>query len=183
MPVRCSVFIATSLDGFIARADGGIDWLNEANARVPPGEDCGYHAFTATIDAMVIGRRTFEQVLGFGGWVYGPTRVVVLSRTLTELPRTLPETVTLSRDRPRDVVDQLSAEGKSHLYIDGGLTIQAFLADGLIDDLTITLIPILLGSGAPLFGPLASDVRLELVASRSYPFGFVQNQYRVLRDG
>ena len=178
---ECNVFIATSLDGFISRPDGSIDWLDEANALVPAGEDCGYGQFMAGIDVLVMGRNTFEQVLTFGEWPYGATPVIVLSRSLTSLPAHLPGTVSLSAEEPAQLVQRLSAAGLEHLYIDGGLTIQSFLAAGLIDEITITLIPILLGSGKPLFGPLSGDVHLELVSSRAYDFGFVQNRYRVVK--
>jgi len=137
--IKCSVFIATSLDGFIARVDGSIDWLTAANAVVPPGEDCGYKAFMSTVDTMVMGRNTFEQVLTFGEWAYGSTPVVVMSRRDAPIPANVPSTVTSSREAPKDLVARLSKQGNRHLYVDGGLTIQSFLAARLIDELTITL--------------------------------------------
>ncbi len=178
---RCSVFIATSLDGFIARADGRIDWLDEANAVVPAGEDCGYSAFMSGVDALVMGRHTFELARSFAEWPYGATPVIVLSRRLAALPPGLPGTVRLVKAAPEALVAQLSAEGMRHLYIDGGVTIQRFLAAGLIDEVTITRIPVLLGAGRPLFGPLARDLRLEHLATRAFAFGFVQSRYRVAR--
>ena len=183
-PVRpeCSVFVATSLDGFISREDGRIDWLEAANATVPAGEDCGYAAFFTTVDALVMGRSTFETALAFPEWPYGDRSVFVLSRTLTQLPESTPATVSLSDEPPTALVGRLHAEGFRHLYVDGGRTIQAFLSAGLIDDLTITVVPVLLGAGRPLFGPLWADVQLELAGSRAYPFGFVQNRYRVRSD-
>ncbi len=181
MTARCSVFIATSLDGFIARPDGGIDWLEQANTGAPPGDDFGFARFMATVDALVMGRNTFEQVLTFDEWLYGSTPVVVLSRTLGALPPAAPASVSLSREAPADLVARLSAEGARRLYIDGGRTIQGFLAAGLIDDLTITVIPILLGAGKPLFGPLLADVHLAHVSTQVYDCGFVQHSYRVLR--
>lgn len=178
---KCSVFIATSLDGFISRTDGSIDWLNKANAVVPEGEDCGYAQFLSTVDALVMGRNTFEQVLSFGEWPYGSTPVVVLSRQLKSLPGNVPATVSVSADDPAKLVQSLSAKGQSHLYIDGGLTIQSFLAAGLIDEIIITTIPILLGGGKSLFGPLPGDVQLNHLSSKAFDFGFVQNKYRVAR--
>ena len=180
MLLRCSVYIATSLDGFIARTDGSIDWLMEANAGVPAGEDCGYAAFMSTINTIVMGRATFEQVLTFPEWPFGSMPIVVLSRTLHALPVGVPETVRLSSASPRDLVAQLASEGVERVYVDGGKTIQSFLADGLITDLTITLIPVVLGSGLPLFGPLDRDVALRHVSTTAYPFGFVQNTYHVV---
>ncbi|HEY0635436.1 MAG TPA: dihydrofolate reductase family protein, partial [Gammaproteobacteria bacterium] len=137
MNSTCSVFIATSLDGYIARADGSIDWLEQANTSIPAGEDCGYGEFFASVDALVMGRNTFELVRGFDAWPYGTKRVVVMSSHHVEIPATLTHSVTCSSATPGDVVAQLAAEGAHHLYIDGGKTIQGFLRAGLIDDLTI----------------------------------------------
>ena len=180
---KCSVFIATSLDGFISRKDGNIDWLNDASATVPNGEDTGFGDFMSSIDALVMGRNTFEQVLSFEGeWPYGDTPVIVLSRTLKSIPENAPDTVSITADDPTTLVQRLSVEGFNHLYIDGGLTIQSFLAAGLIDEITITAIPIILGEGKPLFGPLSGDVKLELISSQGYEFGFVQSKYRIVRS-
>ena len=179
MRPQCSVFIATSLDGFIARADGRIDWLEAANTTIPAGEDCGYAAFFASVDGMVMGRGTFETVLSFPTWPYGEKPVYVLSRTLAQLPQAVPPTLSLTSEPPTELLERLYAQGHRHLYVDGGRTIQGFLSAGLIQELTITVIPVLLGAGRPLFGPLWADVALELVSSREYPFGFVQSRYRV----
>ena len=179
---RRSVFIATSLDGFIAREQGSIDWLLAADVREPGGEDYGYGEFIAAVDAIVMGRKSFEKVVATGEWPYGDKPVVVLSRFMTELPDWLPDTVSLANQAPAELVDRLAARRFHHLYVDGGDTIQRFLAAGLLDELTITTIPILIGTGRPLFGPLADgDVHLELLASRSWPNGFVQSRYRVNR--
>lgn len=175
----CSVFIAASLDGYIAREDGGIDWLLAANASVPPGEDCGYAAFMSGVDALVMGRNTFELVLGFAEWPYGEKPVVVLSSSLAALPGKVPPGVILEAGEPAQLVERLAARGWRRLYIDGGITIQRFLAAGLIDEITLTTIPILLGRGRPLFGKLDRDVKLDLVSSRAYEFGFIQSIYRV----
>lgn len=182
MNVKSSVFVGTSLDGFIARPDGSIDWLLEANTLMPAGEDCGFAEFMNSVDVLVMGRHTFEQVLGFDTWLYGDKPVVVLSSRPISLPAGTPATVSTSSETPRQLVDRLGAAGARHLYIDGGVTIQRFLADGLIDEITITVIPILLGDGRRLFGSLGKDVRLELVATKPYDFGFVQLKYRVTRD-
>jgi dihydrofolate reductase len=178
---KCSVFIATSLDGYISRTDGGIDWLEKANSAIPKGEDCGYGEFMSGVDALVMGRNTFEQVLTFPAWPYGDTPVVVLSRSLVSLPGKVPATVSLSSEQPARLVERLANKGLRRLYVDGGITIQAFLAAGLIDEMTITVIPVLLGSGKPLFGALPGDVELELLSSRAFEFGFVQSKYRVRR--
>jgi len=179
---KCSVFIATSLDGFIARSDGRIDWLNDANKAVIPGEDCGYGKFMADVDALVMGRNTFEQVLTFDSWPYGSTPVVVLSHRKISLPTNLPLSVSVSNKTPTALVTWLTERGAKKIYVDGGLTIQSFFAAGLIDDITITVIPILLGSGKTLFGPLQTDLRLAHEGTTGFEFGFVQSRYRVIRD-
>jgi dihydrofolate reductase len=177
MSIRASVFIATSLDGFISRKDGSIDWLNEANALVTPGEDCGYKAFSDSVDILVMGRHSFDLVRTFDAWPYGDKRVVVLSSRAVEIPAEWQKTVSYSSEAPDVLMRSLAAEGFRHVYVDGGITIQRFLAAGLIDELTITLIPVLLGEGRPLFGALEKDVKLKLVRSISYEFGFVQVTY------
>jgi len=173
--MRCSVFIATSLDGFIARPDGALDWLPAGG-----GEPHGYDEFIATVDAILIGRKTFETVLSFETWPYGDKPVVVLSRTLSTV--TVPEGAVCERmeGSPREIVDRLAARGMEHLYVDGGVTVQGFLREGLIQRMTITRIPVLLGSGIPLFGPLAADMRFEHIATRSFPSGMVQSEYVAL---
>jgi len=180
MSLKASVFIATSLDGFIARVDGGLDWLDAANATVPAGEDCGYAAFSESVDAMIMGRKTYEKVLSFGQWPYTKP-VIVLSRSDMVIPEELQSSVLHSSQSPQELCDRLSAEGVKRLYIDGGLTIQRFLAAGLIDDLTITLIPVILGEGILLFGGLAQDIPLKHVSTTSYDFGFVQLVYEVVK--
>jgi dihydrofolate reductase len=176
---RAAVFIAASLDGFIAREDGAIDWLAQRHARIPAGEDCGYAAFMAGIDRIVMGRRSFEQVLTFEPWPYDRP-VTVLSRRGVAVPPALQDRVTVSAEAPRALLDRLGAEGVACVYVDGGLLIQDFLREGLVDELTVTTIPVLLGAGRPLFGALPHDVDLELTASRAWDFGFVQSRWRVV---
>lgn len=182
MVAKCSVFIATSLDGFIARSDGSIDCLNEANKSVTPGEDCGYGKFMTNVDALVMGRNTFEQVLTFDSWPYGSTPVVVLSHREISFPPNLPQSVSVSNKTPTALVAWLTERGAKNIYVDGGLTIQSFFAAGLINDITITVIPVLLGSGRSLFGPLQTDLRLAHEGATVFDFGFVQSRYRVIRD-
>ena len=176
MPARCSIFIATSLDGFIARPNGDLDWLDRANATVPEGEDCGYQAFMDTVDILVMGRHTYEKVRTFGAWPYEKP-VVVLSSRPVDIPPEID--ATRSDESPRALHDRLSAAGAQRLYIDGGFTIQRFLSADLITDLTITIIPVLLGQGVPLFGPLSQDLSLTHRETLSYPFGFVQLKYEI----
>ena len=180
MSLLSSVFIETSLDGFIARKGGELDWLDAANAMVPDGEDCGYRTFMESIDVLVMGRKTYEQVLSFGEWPYGRKRVIVLSRNTIEIADQLSQTVSHSSESPQELCDRLSKEGAKRLYIDGGNTIQRFLTEGLINDLTITIIPVILGSGIPLFSNLTKDILLNHVATTTYDFGFVQLTYNVM---
>lgn len=178
MNPKISVFIATSLDGFIARKDGSIDWLNSVSATVPKEEDGGFRVFMESVDVLVMGRNTFEQVLTFGEWPYGEKRVIVMSSKKIEIPDHLSKTVSSSSESPVQVVGRLSAQGAKHLYIDGGLTIQRFLQVGLIHEITITLTPIVLGEGKPLFGHMGKDIVLSHINTRSFS-GFVQVKYAV----
>jgi dihydrofolate reductase len=130
------------------------------------------------VDALVMGRRTFEQVLGFEAWPYDKP-VTVLSRGAPRIPAALASKVTTCAESPRTLVERLSRQGAKHLYVDGGLTIQSFLAAGLVDEVTITVIPVLLGAGRALFGPLAEDVTLDHLSTKAFDFGFVQNRYRI----
>ena len=172
--MTASVFIGTSVDGFIARPDDGLDWLPAGG-----GEPHGYDEFMASVDALVIGRNTFEIVLGFDPWPYGDKRVVVLSRRPVDLAAVKGGKVEQMAGTPAEIIAQLAASGAHHLYIDGGITIQRFLAAGLIDRLIITRVPVLIGEGVPLFGRLPGDVRLDHVATRSWPSGLVQSEYRI----
>ena len=171
--VKASVFIATSLDGFIARANDDLDWLPADG-----GEEHGYEAFIASVDALVIGRRTYEKVLTFDAWPYGEKPVYVLSTRELPAPPKGAVMERLSGD-PANVLASLEAGGVRHVYVDGGVTIQRFLAAGLIQHLTITQIPVLLGGGIPLFGELEADIHLHPIATRQYTSGLVQSEYVV----
>ena len=178
-----AIFVLTaatdSLDGYIARRDGTIDWLT---AEPPPDDqDFGYEAFMASIDVLVMGRHTFEQVLTFPDWPYGDRHVVVLTSRPWDVPDHLRDTVVRMSGTPGEVVERLANEGLRHVYLDGGITIQRFLAAGLVDDLTVTRLPILIGGGLPLFGALPGDVRLVHEVTRAFSNGYVQSRYRVDR--
>jgi dihydrofolate reductase len=174
-----SVYIATSLDGFIAREDGDIDWLNAANEVVSEGEDCGFFAFFDSVDCLVMGRNSFEKVLSFGQWFYGEKPVIVLSRNEVEIPGNLSKSVSWSSESPKTLSKRLVREGVKKVYIDGGITIQRFLQEGLVRDMTVTVIPLLLGSGIPLFGKLEKEIQLNHLSTKAYDFGFVQSTYEV----
>jgi dihydrofolate reductase len=179
MRAKVSIYIATSLDGFIARQDGSIDWLN--NIPNPSGEDYGYQDFIDSIDVIVMGRNTFEMALTFEAWSYTHKRVVVLSTHAIKIPDRLPKNVAVQNVSPLTLIESLSKEGTTHLYVDGGNTIQRFLAAGLIDELTITRIPILLGDGLPLFGSIEQDIQLQHLETKVFANGLVQSIYRVLK--
>lgn len=168
-----SVFVGTSVDGFIARPNGDLDFL-------PPGggEPHGYNEFIATVDAIVIGRKTFETVLAMDEWPYGNKRVVVLSSSPIDLSRAK-DVVEQMSGSPAEIVSRLAASGAHHLYVDGGVTIQGFLRAGLVQRLVITHVPVLIGEGVPLFGILPHDIRLRHIATRHYPSGLVQSEYEV----
>jgi len=175
----CHVYVAVSLDGFIARPDGDIEWLHQWP---DIGDDYGYGAFVQSVDGLIIGRGTFEKVLSFGTWPYEKP-VVVLSRTLD--PEAIPpdrgDRVRIMDLTPEAVLDVLRREGWQRAYVDGGELIQSFLVSDLIADLTITRIPILIGAGRPLFGHLPQDIMLTHLETTSYPSGFVQSRYAIGR--
>ena len=168
-----SVFVGTSLDGFIARRNGDFDFLPAGG-----GEPHGYDEFIASVDAIVIGRNTFEKVLTLGPWPYGNKRVVVLSSRPVDLSAA-GGVVEQMAGTPAEIVSRLAASGAHHLYIDGGVTIQGFLRAGLIQRLIITRVPVLIGDGIPLFGALPQDIQLRHVETRQYPSGLVRSEYLV----
>jgi len=174
-PMTASVFIGTSLDGFIARLNGEFDFLPEGG-----GEPHGYTEFIASIDALVIGRKTFETVLALPEWPYGDKRVVVLSSRPVDFSAVRGGRVEHMSGTPAEIVAKLAASGVQHAYIDGGITIQRFLRAGLIQRLTITRVPVLIGEGIPLFGTLLRDVRLRHIATQTYPSGLVKSEYEVI---
>lgn len=175
--ITAHVFIAISLDGFIARHDGDIGWLLE---RDDPTEDHGYTDFIADKDVIVMGRGCYEKVVTFDKWPYDRP-VVVLSKRLAG--KTVPEEqkgkVRFSSLDPKNLLEELAGQNIRRVYVDGGQLVQSFLTSGLIHDMVITTIPVLIGGGRSLFGDLAHDIDLELVSSRSFPSGLVQSTYRL----
>jgi dihydrofolate reductase len=175
--MKTSVFIGTSLDGFIARPNGALDFLPEGG-----GEPHGYNEFIASVDAIVIGRKTFETVLAFPDWPYGTKRVVVLSSRPVDLSEVKGGVVEHMSGSPAEIVARLDATGVRHAYIDGGITIQRFLRAGLIQRLIITRVPVLIGEGIPLFGTLPQDIHLRHIATKNYPSGLVSSEYQVIAE-
>ncbi|HEV2681215.1 MAG TPA: dihydrofolate reductase family protein [Rhodanobacter sp.] len=175
--MKASVFVGTSLDGFMARTDGALDFLPLGG-----GEPHGYVEFMATVDALVIGRKTYETVLGFDAWPYGTKPVFVLS-TRPLAPAPAGAIVERMSGIQADIVSRLAARGIEHVYVDGGITIQGFLEAGLIQRLIVTRVPVLIGTGIPLFGVTTRDIALKHIATRQYASGLVQSEYEVAEEG
>jgi len=171
--MKCSVFCGVSVDGFLARPNHGLDFL-DAGGHAPHG----FKEFYASVDVIVIGRRTFEVVLTFGKWAYGKKPVIVLSSRKLDFSKVKGGVVQQMSGEPAEIVKQLEKQKFKHAYIDGGITIQRFLAASLIDRMIVTRVPILIGEGIPLFGPLPKDIKLEHVATRTYKGGLVQSEYQ-----
>lgn len=172
--MKASVFVGTSLDGFMARTNGELDFL-------PPGggEPHGYDEFMATVDALVIGRHTFDTVLAFDPWPYGKKPVFVLS-THALPPSPHGAVVEHLSGAPAEIVSLLATRGIEHIYVDGGITIQQFLQAGLIQRIVVTRVPVLIGAGIPLFGPLQNDIILRHIRTQQYASGLVQSEYAVV---
>lgn len=170
LPFDGLVFIGTSVDGYIARADGDLEWLT---SRGEQAGDTGYDDFIAEVDTVVLGRNTYQQVLRFDEWPYGQRAVHVVSTSLGgQDPR-----VTVHRTIDA-LVGALAAAGAKRVYLDGGTMIQSCLERGLVTELTITTVPVLIGGGAPLFGALAHDIDLAHIRTTVLPAGLVQTTYR-----
>ena len=187
--MRFSVYIATSVDGFIARTDGSVDWLDTyGNQEADMGDDAdmGFNNFIESIDCMIMGRGCMEAISGFNlspeQWPYRDARAIVLSKTLTEPPENVKDHVEIYSGDVPELVETLKREGYQHAYVDGGKTIQSFLNQKLITDMSITQIPVLLGEGIPLFGKTNQDIRLEKAAAKVFPNELVQVHYEVSYD-
>lgn len=172
---RTSVFLAASLDGFIARADGAIDWLGVVDR---PGEDYGAKAFFESVDTLVMGRKTYEVALGFEAWPYARMRCVVVTHDTTRASR---HGETFFSGELRTLLERLGEEGAKHVYVDGGVVVAQALAAGLVDEVTVSIVPIVLGEGTPLAPRVGRDVPLELVSHRAFESGLVQLRYVVAR--
>jgi len=167
---RLSVFIASSLDGYIATRDGSLAWLEEA-AR--SDEDYGYASFMESVDALAMGRGTYDHIAHLDPMPFGGRPVFVF----THRPPPPRAGVTFWQQSPRAALDRWTASGLGRVYVDGGALISEFLADGLVDDLVLTKVPVLLGDGLPLFHPMAVGTGLRLDGVRSWPSGLVNLSY------
>jgi len=184
--MKCSVYIATSVDGFIAGKNGSVDWLETAGNPEAGTGSSAYVEMTdymASVDCIVMGRKCMEMISSFNltpdQWPYGSTRIIVLSKTLKKPCKNLIDKMEMYSGDLSELIAKLENEGHQHAYIDGGTTIQSFLNLRLINEMTITQIPILLGEGIPLFGSLAQDVNLEDAEAVACPSDYVQIRYKV----
>jgi len=172
--IELSVFCGVSVDGFLARPDHKVDFLDTEEQ-----EPHGYEEFYGSVDVVVIGRNTYNFVVSYGQWLYGKKPVVVLSSRPIDFSWIKNGVVEQMSGEPAAIVGQLEAHGYRHAYLDGGVTIQRFLAAGLVGRMIITSVPVLIGDGMPLFGPLPHDIRLRHLATRTYRGGLVQNEYEI----
>ncbi|MBL1420808.1 MAG: dihydrofolate reductase family protein [Alphaproteobacteria bacterium] len=173
------IFIATSLDGFVARNDHQLDWLMKQKTQ---GEEHGYETFIEDIDVIVMGKGSYQNVLSFGDWPYKKP-VMVMSKSLNQadIPTNLKDKVTLTTFTPPALMQNLQKLGYNRAYIDGGKVVQSFIQDGLVNDIILTLVPILIGSGKRLFGDISNDIDLQLIASKNFPSGLIQTHYKLLK--
>lgn len=169
------IYIATSIDGYIARKDGDIDWLMEIPN--PENNDFGFSAFMKEMDGIIMGRRTFEQVVSFGQWLYAKP-VFVLSNSMKSVPSKFENKVEIVSGSLASIIDSLNKKGYVNLYIDGGKTIQSFLKQNLIDEIIITMIPIILGSGIPLFAEMDIEIKMRHVETEIYNNTLVKSRYK-----
>ena len=172
--MKLSVFVGTSLDGFIARQNGQYDFLPAGG-----GEPHGYDEFIASVDTILIGRNTFDVVLKLPKWPYNDKRVVVLSHRPLDSAEITGRVEQMSGD-PAQIAQELAATGAKHAYVDGGIVVQEFLRAGLIQHITITRVPVLIGDGIPLFGSLSQDIKLRHIVTRQYKSGLVSSEYEVM---
>ena len=183
--MKCSVYIATSVDGYIAMPDGGVDWLHTmGNLEADLGsEDMGWQSFIESVDCMIMGRKSMEAIANMNltpeQWPYGDMKIVVLSRTVTIPPTSFHGETEMYSGDIRQLIKDLDARGYKHAYIDGGETITSFIELGLINEMTITQVPVLLGDGIALFGKVNRQVKLEKPVVLAFSNEFVQVKYTV----
>lgn len=184
--MRCSVFIATSVDGYIASKDGGVDWLASAgdqSADMSINPDLGFNQFISTVDCMIMGRKCMEVIAAMNltaqQWPYGELPIYVLSKSVTSAPASMHGKVRIHAGDIPSLLNKLTEQGLQHAYVDGGATITSFINLQLINEMTITKAPILLGDGIPLFGKLTKHITLKNAQASSYPNGFIQEKYQL----
>lgn len=171
---KISIYIAMSIDGYIAKKDGNLNWLEYGHTG---DEDYGFKKFIDSVDALVLGRNTYEVVSGFDKWPYEGKRVVVVSNTLNKVRNE----AELFCGQLTHLATMLHSEGIKHMWIDGGITVSKFLEAGLVDDITISVIAMVLGSGIPLFSTMNREHKCRLLSTQSYPSGLVQLKYEVVK--
>ena len=176
------IYIAASLDGFIARSDGSIDWLDIAGPEEAERSMSDFLALLESVDCLVMGRKTFDTVKQFSPWPYGTLPVIVLSTTLSAPPQIEGTNIQIRSARPTDLIRDLESEGFTKIYVDGGATIHGFLREGLIDRMTIATVPVLLGSGRPLFPDMRHELKLNLESSIVLDSGIVKTAYRCQQE-
>lgn len=176
--MKTFAYIAQSIDGFIAKPDGNLDWLDHNSY----GEDYGFREFLRNIDVILMGANTFSVIMNFDEWVYTNKKVFIMSNKIKteDIPERLRDKVEISNLSPRKIITVLREKGCQEIYVDGGKVIQSFLKEDLVDELIITQIPILLGDGIPLFGKLNREIKLELVENQSFKSGLIQNRYKII---
>lgn len=184
--MKCSVFIATSVDGFIAKTDGSVDWLHSSgNGKTLPDKhaDMGFNDYITSVDCMVMGRKCMETISNMNltpeQWIYGNLKIIVLSNTLKEAPANLKDKVEMYSGDIKTLILNLKNQGYKHAYIDGGTTIQSFINMKMITEMTITKAPILLGEGIPLFGRIVQPLKLENTKAIAFENDFLQMKYTV----
>lgn len=178
MNIMFSAFIATSLDGYIARPNGKLDWLDSV-ADKSSTEDYGYQKFISRVSCIVMGRKTFEKVSAFAQWPYENKQVIVLSKSLLDVPEDFADKVSIFNGDLELLVVELQDKKVAKVYVDGGLTVQSFINSELLDEIIITQVPILIGKGISLFDNFKQDINLKLIKSQSYDNGFVQSHYKI----
>ena len=181
--MKCSVYIATSVDGFIATKNGDVDWLHSAGNGKELSGDMGLSDYLSSVDCLIMGRKCMEVISNMNlspeQWFYGNLRIIVLSNTIKEAPNNLKGKVEMYAGDILNLISNLENEGHRHAYVDGGTTIQEFINLGLINEITITRAPVLLGEGIPLFGKKTKNIQLEQAEAIAFPNDFIQVKYIV----
>ncbi|PCE65536.1 dihydrofolate reductase family protein [Salinivibrio sp. YCSC6] len=176
------VYIAASLDGYIARSDGSIDWLDIAGPDEAEKSMADFVKLLESVDCLVMGRKTFNAVKRFNPWPYGELPIVVLSDTLTEVPQIEGANIRVCSAQPAELLRDLESKGFARIYVDGGVTIHGFLREGLVDRITVATVPVVLGSGKRLFPEKGPEFRLKLESSAVLESGIVKSTYRCLSN-